>query len=267
MAKYMCIDLKNFYPTAKLEFYKYMTIPLAYFPLWIVDQYNLNLYALNGKVHLELRWAVWGLPKAGILANKQLGRKLAPIGYKEHSNTPGLWYHKTRPILFTLVVNDFGVKYVNKSDVEHLLDSLQATYKLTADWEGDLYCGITLGWNCDKGYVDISMPGYIKKKLQKYGHVVPNRLQSCPYAPEPKQFGAIAQAPAPPDNTPKLNDAGIKRVQKLWKAYYIMPAPRIALKYFGKIAPPPVILSTSLAQFGTCNTIHQENNSGLDLSY
>jgi hypothetical protein len=27
MAKYMCIDLKNFYPTAKLEFYEYRTIP------------------------------------------------------------------------------------------------------------------------------------------------------------------------------------------------------------------------------------------------
>jgi hypothetical protein len=58
------------------------------------------------------------------------------------------------------------------------------------------------------------MPGYIKKKLQEYGHVVPNKLQSCPYALKPKQFGATTQAPAPPDNTPKLNDAGIKWVQK-----------------------------------------------------
>ena len=56
------------------------------------------------------------------------------------------------------------------------------------------------------------MPGYIKKKLQEYGHVVPNRLQSCPYAPEPKKFEATAQAPAPPNDTPKLNDTGIKRV-------------------------------------------------------
>ncbi len=59
------------------------------------------------------------------------------------------------------------------------------------------------------------MPGCIKKKLQEYGHVVPNRIQSCPYAPEPKQFGATAQTPAPPDDMPKLNDAGIKRVQKI----------------------------------------------------
>ena len=145
MAKYMCIDLKNFYLTAKLEYYEYMTIPLAYFPPWIVNQYNLNLHALNGKVHLELRRVVWRLLQAGILANKQLQQKLAPFGYKEHANTLGLWYHKTCPISFTLVVNDFGVKYVNKADVEHLLESLQTRYKLTADWSGDLYCGITLG--------------------------------------------------------------------------------------------------------------------------
>jgi hypothetical protein len=164
MAKYMYIDLKNFYLTAKLEFYEYMTISLAYFPPWIVDQYNLNLHALNGKVHLELQQAVWGLPQAGILANKQLRRKLAPFGNKEHAHTPGLWYHEMRPNSFTLVVDDFGIKYVNKADVEHLLESLQDTYKITADRTGDIYCGITLGWNYDKRYVDISMPGYIKKE-------------------------------------------------------------------------------------------------------
>ncbi len=61
MAKYMCIDLKNFYLTAKLEYYEYMTIPLAYFPPWIVDQYNLNLHAINSKLHLESGIAVCGL--------------------------------------------------------------------------------------------------------------------------------------------------------------------------------------------------------------
>ena len=57
----MCIDIKNFYLTAKLEYYEYMSIPRAYFPPWIVDQYDLNLHALNGKVHLELWRAIWGL--------------------------------------------------------------------------------------------------------------------------------------------------------------------------------------------------------------
>jgi hypothetical protein len=42
------------------------------FPEWIVKQYNLTQHALHGFVHLEMRRAVWGLPQAGILANKRL---------------------------------------------------------------------------------------------------------------------------------------------------------------------------------------------------
>jgi hypothetical protein len=66
---------------AKLEYYEYMTIPLEYFPTGFVKQYDLILHALNGKVHLELWCTVWGLLKAGILANKRLLQKLAPFGY------------------------------------------------------------------------------------------------------------------------------------------------------------------------------------------
>jgi hypothetical protein len=60
LAKYMCIDLKPFYLTAQLEYFEYMTIPLALFPPWIMEQYDLNKHALNGKVYIELRHAVWG---------------------------------------------------------------------------------------------------------------------------------------------------------------------------------------------------------------
>ena len=39
--------------------------------------------------------------------------------------TPGLYLHKTRPISFTLVVDDFGVKYVDKENTLHLEKTLQ----------------------------------------------------------------------------------------------------------------------------------------------
>jgi hypothetical protein len=61
------------------------------------------------------------------------------------------------------VVDDFGVKYINKSNVEHLIASLKANYALTVDWTGNLYCGISLDWEYVNRWVDISMPGYIKK--------------------------------------------------------------------------------------------------------
>ena len=78
----------------------------------------MEKHALNGYIHLEMRRAVWGLPQAGILANKCLRHKLAQFGYFESTNTLGLWYHESRPITFTLVVDDFGVKYENKDNVD-----------------------------------------------------------------------------------------------------------------------------------------------------
>ena len=122
-----------------------MKVPLALFPIWIIKQYDLNTHALNGFVHLEMRRAVWGLPQAGILANKRLQRKLEPHGYHECVNTPGLWYHESQPTSFTLVVDDFGVKYVGKEHADHLIKSIKKTYtKLTKDWKGNLNCGIKL---------------------------------------------------------------------------------------------------------------------------
>jgi hypothetical protein len=110
---------------------------------------------------------VWGLPQAGILANKCRHHKLAPFGYYESTNTPGLWRHKSKPIIFTLVVENFGVKFVNKAEVDHLISSIKQMYKLTKDWMGNLYCGITLEWDYTNRTVNITIPGYIKKKLQE----------------------------------------------------------------------------------------------------
>ncbi len=143
--QYMCLDIGNFYLMAALEYFEYMQIPLALFPAWILEQYNLKTHALNGYVHLEMRRAVWGLPQVGILATRRLRRKLAPFGYYECVNTLWLWYHISCPISFTLVVNDFGIKYVGKEHADHLIASIKSTYKkLTEDWTGSLYCGITL---------------------------------------------------------------------------------------------------------------------------
>jgi hypothetical protein len=107
---------------------------------------SLNLRPNFLKIR-ALREFIYNVP--GILANKRLRRKLAPFGYYEHTKTPGLWYHESRPISFTLVVDDFGVKYVDKADADHLTKSIRSTYTVTKDWTGDLYCGISLTWDYD----------------------------------------------------------------------------------------------------------------------
>ncbi len=80
-----------------------------------------------------------------------------------------MWYHESRPITFTLVVDNFGVKYVNKDNVDHLIASIKQDYMLTEDWTGNLYCGTQLNWDYAGQTVDISMPGYIKRNCRSTG--------------------------------------------------------------------------------------------------
>ena len=91
-----------------------MKMPLELFPTWTRKQYDLDRQAHKGCVYWEIRKAIYGLPQAGALANKLLKENLKPHGYYEVEHTPGLWRHKRRPILFSLIVDDFGIKYVGK---------------------------------------------------------------------------------------------------------------------------------------------------------
>jgi hypothetical protein len=111
---------------------------------------------------------MYGLKQAGLLANQLLQTRLAPFGYYPARHTPGLWLHKTRPISFTLVVDDFTVKYVGTQHAEHLRNALLQTYELTTDWTATVYSGITLKWDYSKRTCDISMPGYVSNVLSKF---------------------------------------------------------------------------------------------------
>jgi hypothetical protein len=211
----MTLDIKNFYLSTPLDQFEYMRIPFALFPLWITKQYALKDKVLNGHIYLEMQHAVWGLPQAGILANKLLKKHLAPHGYFECKQMPGLWKHVTCPISFTLVVDNFGVKYMRQEDINHLIMCIKEKYELTEDWDSNLYCGIRLKWDYNACTLHISMPGYIIKQLQKYKHASPPKPQHCPYAPQPKQFGSRAQRPLPPDMSPLLSNADTKHVQRI----------------------------------------------------
>jgi hypothetical protein len=146
-AKYVCLDIKNFYLGTPLNRYEYMRIPITLFPDHMIEQYQLHAKAKNGHISVEIRKAIYGLPQVGILANKLLKVRLAPAGYYKVSHTPGLWKDITRPISFTLAVDDFGVKYEGKAHADHLIRTLNKNYKISEDWTGGLYCGITLLWD------------------------------------------------------------------------------------------------------------------------
>jgi hypothetical protein len=108
-----------------------MCIPVHQIPEEFFEQDKLQEVTHNGYVYVEIRKGIYGLPQAGILANAQLIEHLATNGYHQCKHTHLLFTHTTRPITFTLVVNGFGVKYIGKDNVDHLLTVLQQKYNIT----------------------------------------------------------------------------------------------------------------------------------------
>ena len=63
---------------------------------------------------------MYGLPHVGIIAQKLLEERLNKAGYHQSDKTPRFWKHEWRPISFSLIVDDFGVKYKGDEHVKHL---------------------------------------------------------------------------------------------------------------------------------------------------
>jgi hypothetical protein len=214
-AKYCCADVKKFYLETPMARYEYMRMPVRLLPDAFIEAYNLGPKIYKGHVYMEIRKGMYGLPQAGILANQLLRKRLKPHGYYEVPNTPGLWKHTTRPTIFTLVVDDFGIKYVGDEHARHLIDTLAKYYTVETDWTGGLYCGIKLDWHYNQRFVDISMPKYVGNKLQEFRHAAPTRQQHAPYPAAEPRFGKAAQDSLPPDDTPILGPEGKKRIQQI----------------------------------------------------
>jgi hypothetical protein len=179
-AAMMIMDIKKYYLGTPLPRFEYMKMLLSRFPEEVIQKYNLNTLAVDGWVYIEIRKGMYGLKQAGLLANQLLQKRLAPFGYYPSRHTPGLWLHKTRPIYFTLIVDDFAVKYVGKKHAEHLQNAPLRTYELTTDWTATVYSGMTLKWDYKNRTCNISMPGYVSNVLSKFQHDAPNHPQHTP---------------------------------------------------------------------------------------
>jgi hypothetical protein len=88
------------------------------------------------KVYIKIQKYMYGLPQAGILANKLLQKRLAVYGYHPTEHTHGLWKHETRQVWFSLVVDDFGIKYVGCQNAEHLMTSIKKIYEISVTGQG-----------------------------------------------------------------------------------------------------------------------------------
>ena len=124
---------------------------------------------------------MYGLKQAAVLAHGALSKILKEEGYEKIEGSLGMWKHTTRKTAFCLCIDDFKVIYYSKTDIDHLLTTLQKVYDVTVDWSGKHFLGYMLDWIYEKGFVDLSMPGYIKELLLKLQYQVKKHPQYSPH--------------------------------------------------------------------------------------
>ena len=90
---------------------EYIRIHIRDIPDEIIAEYKLKEKTeSNGTVYIVANHGMYGLPQSGILANKILEKRLNKRGNHQRKLFPGRWKHEWRPLQFTLVVENFGVK-------------------------------------------------------------------------------------------------------------------------------------------------------------
>jgi hypothetical protein len=227
----MMMDIKNYYLGTPLSRYECMRMLLSHFPEEIVDKYNLKALAVEGWVYIKIRKGMYGLIQAGLLANHLLQTRLAPFGNYPDRHTPGLWLHKTRPIAFSLIVDDFTVKYVGKQHADHLRNALLQSYELATNWEAKVYSGMSLKWDYKNRTCDIAISGYVSNVLSKFQHDAPKH----PHHTLSKFVTPVYRAKnqyATKDETPPLTAKHCLTIQKVTGSFL----------YYARAVDPTVLM-------------------------
>eukprot|EP01035_Chromulina_nebulosa_P069336 gene69336-biopygen23604 len=156
---------------------------------------------------------MYGLPHAGKIAQDNLIARLATHGYLQ-TGTTCLFRHITNGVAFTLVVDDFGVKFQDPAGADDLIRCLQLYYTLTIKKNATKYLGLTIDVDKVAREVRMSAPGVIAKALQRFAPHSTSVARS-PAVYQPPRFGVAAHTPDSPDTSPLLTAAEHHNLQQL----------------------------------------------------
>ena len=135
------MDIRNFYLKTPMARKEYIRLKLSDMPDNTIEDYCLRDKAMaNGYVYVVVSQGIYGLPQAVKISQRLLEERLGKEGQFQGKFTPGVWSHKWCPVQFSLVVDDFGVKYIGKEHTEHLVGVIKQHYEMMMDWEGKKYC-------------------------------------------------------------------------------------------------------------------------------
>jgi hypothetical protein len=131
-AKFASVDIENFYLNENnaLDRPEYIKLKAKEVPLKIINKYGLQEYIHDDYILMEKLTGMYGLAQAVRIAQEILIVKLAESWYKMGDNIKCLFVHESRNTMFTLTVDDFGIKYDNEEDLQHLKATLEKVYKV-----------------------------------------------------------------------------------------------------------------------------------------
>ena len=214
-ARYTVADAGNMYLASTLREPQYVRFKLRQIPKDFQEKYRLNSFVDHaGYVYAKINKALYGLKESGRIANEDIVDHLALHGYHESEYTCGLFKHHNRNITFTLVVDDFGIKWTKKADLDHLLSILELKYKMKVDMDAKQYVGIDLQWDYDKRELICSMDEYIDTALLELQHITPKQVHHGPSKHVPPNYGAAIQYVEDSKASP-LKPEQIKYIQKV----------------------------------------------------
>ena len=182
-AKFATIDIVDFYLMHPLDRPEYVKIAANKIPQNILNRYHLHQFVdPKDFIYFKCNRTLWGLPQAGLISNKSLVKVLTNAGYVECPHTLGLMTHNTRSTAFSLVVDDFGIKYLHQDDLDHLESTIRnAGYDLRINVKGDKYLGYKITHDTHKKEIILDMETYVKKGLNRF----------CPHGTPPHANSAV----------------------------------------------------------------------------
>lgn len=178
----------------------------------LIDIYHLNDHVYTNKtgkrmITFRLAKAMYGYPAAGLLSFKRLKTALEAADFYEHPIVDCLFLHKTRSIVFALIVDDMGIKFDNEDDLQYLLSTIGPHWKVKLDRSGTKFLGMTLQWKYELPLpeVTLSAPTTIPDALAKFckhkqmkGKSTPSPYTQIHYGSKVVEAPIDDDSPAPP---------------------------------------------------------------------
>jgi hypothetical protein len=89
--RFMTMDISNFYLMTPLHCAEFIQIKSIDIPDKVIREYKLREKATkNESIYIRANGSMYGLPQAGLLANKLIKKRLNKHGYRQSKLVPGL---------------------------------------------------------------------------------------------------------------------------------------------------------------------------------